>query len=62
MASIFATGKAPVQSKEQRKVSRQAWKPSSSRLKMQKSGSAVVLFRSEARQAELAAKTEATKA
>lgn len=57
MASIFATGKAPEQTPEQKKVSRACWKPNSARLKLQKSAPAVVVFRSEARQAELATKT-----
>jgi hypothetical protein len=59
MASPFVSRTAPELTKEQRKQRRLAWKPSSARLKLQKSGDVIVVFRSDARAAELAAQAAA---
>jgi hypothetical protein len=59
MASPFVSRTAPEMTKEQRKQRRLAWKPNSARLKLQKPGEVTVVFRSEARAAELAAQAAA---
>lgn len=66
MASVFTSGLVPTFTKEQTKMRRTAWKPSTARLKMQKSGPVTVVFRSETRKVEIetfeALQAEAAKA
>lgn len=58
MASIFNTGSVPSFSKEQQKIRRAAWKPSTVRLAMQQSAPAVTVFRSEKAEAEYQARLQ----
>ena len=47
MSSPFICGTVVEQTKEQRKLSRQAWKPNSLRQKMQKPSPVTIIFRNE---------------
>ena len=59
MASAFTSRSKAPQSAAQKREHRLAWKPNSARAKMNQSSPVVVVFRSEARQAELAAREAA---
>lgn len=59
MGSIFATGKAPVFSKEQQKQRKLAWKPNSAHQKANEDGEGIVLYRSPKAQAEYEARLAA---